>query len=53
LLDELVRKADCPVLCVPAQKFRPEELPTSIEDLAPGGPVKLAAILGVKPGARS
>jgi hypothetical protein len=45
LFDELVRKAACPVLCVPAQKVRPEELPTSIEDLAPGGPVKLAATL--------
>ena len=47
LLDELVRKADCPVLCVPAQKFRPKELPTSIEDLAPGGPVKLPATFAV------
>jgi len=53
LLDELVRKADCPVLCVPAQKFRPEELPTSIEDLAPGGPVKLPATLAVSKNRRA
>lgn len=39
LLDELVRKADCPVLCVPAQKFRPEELPT-IEDLVSARPAR-------------
>ncbi len=39
LLDELVRKADCPVLCVPAQKFHPEELPT-IEELASVRPAR-------------
>jgi hypothetical protein len=43
LLDDLVRKSACPVLCVPAQKFRSDELATPIEDLALGGPVKLAA----------
>jgi len=42
LLDELVRTADCPVLCAPAQKFHPEELPTSIDDLDRVGPAKLA-----------
>jgi nucleotide-binding universal stress UspA family protein len=29
LLDEIVRNSDCPVLCVPAQKFRTEDLPAS------------------------
>ena len=33
LLDEVVRKAECPVLCVPARKFHPEELAT-VEDFA-------------------
>jgi nucleotide-binding universal stress UspA family protein len=42
LLDELVRTADCPVLCVPAQKFHPEELPTSMDDLDRVGHAKLA-----------
>lgn len=40
LLDELVRTADCPVLCAPAQKFHPEELPTSMDDLDRVGPAK-------------
>lgn len=39
LLDELVRKADCPVLCVPAQKFGSKELPT-IEELASVRPAR-------------
>jgi nucleotide-binding universal stress UspA family protein len=42
LLDELVRTADCPVLCAPAQKFHPEELPTSIGYLDRVGAKKLA-----------
>jgi nucleotide-binding universal stress UspA family protein len=53
LLDELVRKADCPVFCVPAQKFRPEGLPTSIEDLAPEGPVRLVAPLPISKNRRA
>ena len=35
LLDELVRTADCPVLCAPARKFHPEELPTADLTVAP------------------
>lgn len=42
LLEELIRRADCPVLCVPAQKFHPEELPKSMDDLDRVGPAKLA-----------
>ena len=41
LLDELVRKAECPVLCVPARKFHPEELAT-VEDFASVKPARLA-----------
>lgn len=43
LLDELVRKAECPVLCVPARKFHPEELATFTDDSTSDGPPSLAA----------